>query len=189
MSYFPTFLKFDDKKILIIGGGKIANNKLTHLLDFTHNITIITPLVSSDMQEIINQNSLQCYTRSYETGDIKDFDIVIAAISDIPLQQIIFEESRNYRCLYNCVDIKECCDFIFPSYIKKGDLTIAISTSGSSPALTKQLRIYFQEKIPDSIKDFLEEMKNYRDTMPKGKQRMQFLESKAKQYLNTWSNK
>ena len=189
MSYFPTFLKFDNKKVLIIGGGKIANNKLTHLLDFTNKITIITPSISSDMQETIKQNSLSFLNRSYKKGDIKEFDIVVAAINDIPLQQEIFEESRNYRCLYNCVDIKECCDFIFPSYIKKGDLTVSISTAGSSPALTKQLRIYFQEVIPDSIKDFLEEMKNYRKTMPKGNERMKFLETKAKQYLNTWSSK
>jgi precorrin-2 dehydrogenase/sirohydrochlorin ferrochelatase len=189
MSYFPTFLKFDDKKILIIGGGKIANDKLTHLLDFTNKITIITPTISSDMQDTINKNSLMVINRAYKKGDIKDFDIIVAAINDMPLQQEIFEESRKSRCLYNCVDIKECCDFIFPSYVRKGDLTLAISTNGGSPALTKQLRIYFQEAIPDSIKDFLDEMKNYRTTMPKGKDRMKFLESKAKEYLKTWSNK
>ncbi len=189
MSYFPTFLKFDNKKVLIIGGGKIANDKLTHLLDFTNKITIITPSISDNMQDTINSNSLIVINRAYKKGDIIDFDIVVNAINDIPLQKEIFEESRKYRCLYNCVDIKECCDFIFPSYVKKGDLTIAISTSGSSPALTKQLRIYFQEAIPDSIKDFLKEMKNYRTTMPKGKDRMKFLESKAKEYLKTWSNK
>jgi len=189
MSYFPTFLKFDNKKILIIGGGKIANDKLTHLLDFTDKITIIAPQASDMLLKNIDQNELKYLNRCYEHGDIKEFDIVIAAINDIPLQEKIFNESRNYRCLYNCVDIKECCDFIFPSYIKKGDLTIAISTSGSSPALSKQLRIYFQNIIPDSVSKFLEEMSHHRKTMPKGKHRMEFLESKAKEYLNTWSNK
>lgn len=189
MSYFPTFLKLDNKKVLIIGGGKIANDKLLHLLEFTKDITIITPTISEDMLKIVHQNVLPFHQRSYETGDIKDFDIIVAAINDIPLQEKIFKESRTQRCLYNCVDIKECCDFIFPSYIKKGDLTVAISTAGGSPALTKQLRIYFQNMIPDSVSDFLEEMKSYRKSMPKGKARMQFLESKAKEYLNTWSNK
>ena len=189
MSYFPTFLKFDNKKVLIIGGGKIANDKLKHLLDFTKNITVITPTVSDDMLKTIKVNSLQLTQSVYKTGDIKDFDVIVAAINDIPLQEKIFKESRNYRCLYNCVDIKECCDFIFPSYIKKGDLTVAISTSGASPAVTKQLRVYFQNIIPDSIVEFLNEMKNYRTTMPKGKERMKFLEIKAKEYLNTWSNK
>jgi len=189
MSYFPTFLKFDNKRVLIIGGGKIANDKLTHLLEFTKKIAIITPTVSTEMSTIINQNSLHLDKRSYEVGDIENYDVVVCAIDNIPLQQSIFEESRKYRCLYNCVDIKECCDFIFPAYIKKGDLTVAISTAGGSPALTKQLRIYFEKVIPDSVVNFLEEMKDYRKTMPKGKQRMEFLESKAKKYLNTWSNK
>ncbi len=189
MSYFPTFLKFDDKKVLIIGGGKIANDKLTQLLNFTNKITIISPTISEDMLELINNNSLNFLNKIYEKGDIKEFDIIIAAISDIPLQEEIFEESRKHRCLYACVDIKECCDFIFPSYVKKGDLTVAISTAGHSPALTKQLRIYFENIIPDSITDFINEMKKYRTTMPKGNQRMKFLESKAKEYLKTWSSK
>lgn len=189
MSYFPTFLKFDNKKILIIGGGKIANNKLIHLLEFTKKITILTPTISENMLKTVHQNRLKFYQKTYESGDITGFDIIIAAINDIPLQEKIFKESRNQKCLYNCVDIKECCDFIFPAYIKKGDLTIAISTNGGSPALTKQLRIYFQEMIPDSVTEFLDQMKLYRKTMPKGKDRMLFLESKAKEYLNTWRNK
>ena len=77
--------------------------------------------------------------------------------------------------------------FIFPSYIKKDDLTIAVSTSGSSPAIAKYLRIYLEKIIPNSIGDFLKKMKEYRKTMPKGKKRMKFLDEKAKEYIKTWS--
>ncbi len=186
MSYFPTFLNFENKKILIIGAGKIANDKLSHLLDFTKNITIISPDTISMMSEKIAVNSLEFFQRKYLPGDIKGFDIIIAAVNDISLQEEIYFESRSERCLYNCVDIKKYCDFIFPSYIKKGDLTISISTQGSSPSFAKHLRIYLEKIIPNSVSEFLLEMKNYRSTLPKGKDRMKFLDEQTKKYFKNW---
>ena len=79
--------------------------------------------------------------------------------------------------------------FLFPSYIKKDNLTIAVSTSGASPAMAKHLRIYLQNLIPDSIGEFLQEMKDLRKTLPKGKERMKMLDEKAKNYIQQWSSK
>lgn len=186
MAYFPAFMKFDDKKILIVGGGYIAYEKLEHLLDFTNNITLIALDYSDDIQKMIDENSLVHTKKAYEEGDIKGFDIIIAAIDDFDLQESIYKETRNYNCLCNCVDLQKYCDFIFPSYVKKGDLTIAVSTSGSSPAMAKHLRIWLNKMVPDSIVDFLKQMKEYRKTMPKGKERMKFLDKKAQEYVSTW---
>lgn len=186
MSYFPAFLKFDDKKILIVGGGYIAYEKLDHLLNFTKNITLIAKEFSEDIQKLIDCNSLKTYEKEYQKGDIYGFDIIIAAVDDFDLQESIYFESRNQNCLCNCVDLQQYCDFIFPSYIKKDDLTIAVSTSGSSPAMAKHLRIFLENIIPDSIGEFLKQMKELRKTMPKGKERMQFLDKKAKDYISTW---
>jgi precorrin-2 dehydrogenase/sirohydrochlorin ferrochelatase len=135
---------------------------------------------------LIQQYNLTHYLKKYEKGDIKGFDIVIAAIDNFQLQEEIYLETRHYSCLCNCVDLQQYCDFIFPSYVKKGDLTIAISTGGASPAVAKQLRIFLSNLIPNSIVEFLEQMKNYRKTMPKGKERMQFLDQKAKEYIQSW---
>lgn len=118
-------------------------------------------------------------------GDIKDFDIVIVATNSLELQKDIYNESREINCFFNCVDFPELCDFTFASYIKQGDLTLAISTSGNSPAVSKQLRIYLEKLIPKNISTFLNEMKEYRKAMPKGKERMKFLEQKAKEYFNS----
>lgn len=183
MAYFPAFVKLEDKKILIIGGGYIAHEKLQHLLDFSSDISVIAREYSREMLELIHNSSLSYQQRNYSTGDIEGFDIIIIAVDDLPLQAEIFEESRQFRCLCNAVDSVKYCDFIFPSYIKKGDLTIAISTSGASPALAKQLRLYLQKLIPESITTFLAEMKALRKSLPKGKERMQLLEEKAKAYI------
>ncbi len=186
MAYFPAFLKLDNKKILIVGGGYIAYEKLEHLLDFTSDISVVSLDFSNDMMELIERNSLHVEKRGYEKGDIKDFAVVIVAVDDIPLQGEIFNESKQYNCLCNSVDSVDYCDFIFPSYVKKDDLTIAISTSGASPAMAKHLRRYLQNLIPSGISEFLQEMKNLRKTLPKGKERMKMLDKKAENYIKTW---
>jgi precorrin-2 dehydrogenase/sirohydrochlorin ferrochelatase len=188
LSYFPAFLKLDNKKILIVGGGNIASEKLRRLLDFTSDISIISLEFSSNMDKMISENSLYFEKRAYKKGDIKDFAIVVVAVDNISLQAEIFAQSKKYNCLCNSVDSVDYCDFIFPSYVKKDDLTIAISTSGASPAMAKQLRIYLQNLIPPEISKFLLEMKNLRKTLPKGRQRMKMLDKKAQDYINSWNN-
>jgi len=189
MAYFPAFLKLDNKKILIVGGGYIAFEKLDHLLDFTQDISVIALDLSDDMAKGIKDNNLNFEQRAYKKGDIKDAAVVIVAVDDIPLQAEIFAESKECNCLCNSVDSVDYCDFIFPSYIKKDDLTIAVSTSGASPAMAKHLRIYLQNLIPASIGEFLKEMKGYRRTLPKGKERMKMLDEKARNYIQQWSSK
>ncbi len=188
MAYFPAFVKLDNKKILIVGGGNIAYEKLEHLLDFTSSISLLARDFSDDMIALIEHHALEYDQRAYSTGDIKGFDIIIIAVDDLSLQAEIYEESRQYRSLCNAVDSVDYCDFIFPAYIKKGDLTIAVSTSGASPALAKQLRIYLQRIIPDSINEFLIEMKALRKSLPKGKERMLLLEDKAKKFVERFKH-
>ena len=187
MAYFPAFIKLDNKKILIVGGGYIAYEKLEHLLDFTTDIDVIALEYSDEMIQRIQKENLKYETRAYEVEDIKEYAVVIVAVDDIPLQSEIFQESKQYNCLCNSVDSVYYCDFIFPSYIKKDDLTIAISTSGASPAMAKHLKSYLKDLIPDSISEFLKEMKGLRKTIPKGKERMKMLDKKAENYIKSWS--
>ncbi len=183
LAYFPAFIKLDNKKTLIVGGGKIAQEKLEKLLDFTSDITLLSKEFSPSIMELIQNSDLSFSKETYKEGMIEGFDIVIVAVDDIELQKRIYQESRSYNCLYNAVDVPEYCDFIFPSYIKDGDLTIAVSTSGASPAMAKQLRLFIQSMLPKDINSFLQEMRAYRKTLPKGKERMRLLEEKAKQYI------
>ena len=187
MAYFPAFIKLDNKKILIVGGGYIAYEKLDHLLDFTRDIYVIATEFSDEMMSRIKKENLGFEKRAYIQGDIKEYAVVIVAVDDIPLQAEIFKESKEYNCLCNSVDSVDYCDFIFPSYIKKDDLTIAVSTSGASPAMAKHLKLYLKNLIPDSISDFLKEMKELRKTIPKGKERMKMLDKKAENYIKSWS--
>jgi len=183
MSYFPAFINLQKKKVLLVGGGNIAYKKLEKLLNFTQNIAIISLDFSPEILLLIQKHKLHFSKRQYKVGDIKDMSIVVVAVDDITLQKEIYEESSAYKCLCNSVDSVEYCDFIFPSYIKKDELTIAISTSGASPSFAKYFRIYLESMIPDGIGEFLAELKEVRNSLPKGKERMKFLDTKVKLFL------
>ena len=184
MAYFPAFVQLENKKILIVGGGYIALEKLEKLLDFTQEISIISKDFSDDMLKKMKDNNLSYEQRSYAVGDIHNIAIVIVAVDSLELQEEIFYESKKHNCLCNAVDSIKFCDFIFPSYIKREELTVAISTSGTSPAFAKHFKNYLSDLIPKKIGTFLREMKTLRQTLPKGKERMKMLDEKAKDYVS-----
>jgi len=189
LEYFPAFIKLDKENILIIGGGKIATNKLEQLLNFSKNISIVSPVITNEMNILINKYNLTYTKRFYQKSDLSNMYMVVVAIDDISLQKEIYLQSKEYNCLCNCVDSSKYCDFIFPSFIKKENLTIAISTGGISPAFSKYFKIYLEKLIPNNIDSFLNTLKDYRNTMPKGKQRMNFLRKEVKNYFNTIGDK
>jgi len=113
MSYFPMYMNMDGLKVLLVGGGNIAVEKLEKLLDFTKEITVIAPDLNLEMNTLVKDNCLALFQRPYRKGDIDGYDIVIVATDTIDLHKSIYEESRNRRVLVNSVDDTKYCDFIF----------------------------------------------------------------------------
>jgi len=177
------YMDMQDLKVLVVGGGYIATEKLEKLVDFTKEITVIASEISVEANQLVKDHCLTLYQRAYRKGDIDNFDIVIVATDTVELHKAIYEESRGSRVLVNSVDNTDYCDFIFPSYVQKGDLTIAFSTGGTSPAFAKYIRRHFEKIIPDSVGDFLKKMKDLRSTMPKGKERMQYFDTLVEKYF------
>jgi len=169
---------------LVVGGGEIAAEKLEKLVDFTDRITVISPEFSPLASSIIKQYNLLTHQRKYEPSDLEDFDIVIVATNLPAMHKEIYQQARGSRTLVNSVDDTSACDFIFPSYIKDGDLTIAFSTGGASPAFAKHIKRYCKERLPKNIANFLTKMKNLRTTMPKGKERMKYFESLTAEFFD-----
>lgn len=184
MSFFPMYMDMTDLKVLLVGGGAIASEKLEKLLDFTKEITVISRELNDEMRSLIKDNCLTFYHRSYRKGDISSFDIVIVATDTVDLHRSIYDESRDMRVLVNSVDDTAYCDFIFPSYIKRGDLTISFSTSGASPAFARQIRRYFEDIIPEGVDIFLQKMKRLRSELPKGRERMQKFDEMVREYIS-----
>jgi len=184
MSFFPMYMDMKNLKVLVVGGGYIATEKLEKLVDFTSQITVIAKRLEEGASSIIDEHSLTLEQRAYEVGDIEGFDIVIVATDTVELHKAIYEESRQSRVLVNSVDNTDYCDFIFPSYVQKGDLTIAFSTGGASPAFAKQIRQHFEKIIPDSVAGFLQRMKALRSEIPKGRERMKKFDLMVEEFFS-----
>ena len=142
MSFFPLYINLKDKKILLIGGGNVALEKLEKLIDFTLNIKVISKKFSKDFVQFATRHAIPMVQKAYRKGDINGYDIVVVATDFQELHKEIYLESRDSRVFVNSVDNTAYCDFIFPSYIKRGDLVISVSTSGASPAMANRIRKY-----------------------------------------------
>ena len=167
-SLYPVFLKLETLSLLIIGGGKIALEKLESVLGNSPETVIrliaieISPEVRALQQKFSN---ITLYERAYHDDDFNDTDVAIIAVNDIELAAQIRENAHQKNVLVNIADKPELCDFYLGSIVKKGSLKIAISTNGKSPTIAKRLRETFTETIPDEMDLVLDNMQSIRNQL------------------------
>jgi precorrin-2 dehydrogenase/sirohydrochlorin ferrochelatase len=125
-SYFPILIDLSKFKSLVIGGGKIATRKVYNLLDFNTLVTVIAPDITDDLIQLKENGNIIWEERKYKAGDIKDFDLVFCATGDTAVDNLVFEECKEQGVLLNVADVPALCNFIMPSTIKRGDLTISV---------------------------------------------------------------
>lgn len=188
MNYFPIYLRMDSIKVLVVGGGNIALEKLEKIINFTSDIEVIGKEINSECESFLQEYNLKFAKRAYKFGDINRFDLIVVAVDDLNLQSDIFDECKKLNKLCNSVDSVDYCNFIFPAFIKEGGVTIAISTSGKSPAVAKYLKTYLKSKLPSDLASFLDYMDELRKSLPKGVERMKHLSDVAKKYFEKCEN-
>ena len=138
--YYPVFLDLNARSCVVIGGGPIAEGKIQMLLECGANITMISPTVTSKIKNLAKTGTIQLEEREYREGDLSQAYLVIAATDDNNVNQIIAREAERHNLLLNVADVTHLCNFIAPAVVRRGDVTVAISTSGTSPALARKLR-------------------------------------------------
>ncbi|MGC8748663.1 MAG: precorrin-2 dehydrogenase/sirohydrochlorin ferrochelatase family protein [Candidatus Kapaibacteriota bacterium] len=156
MGYFPVFVDLSKFKPLVIGGGEVATRKVKNLLEFGANPKIIAPELTQELEEIIVKHNLEFHRRKYQKGDLEGFNLIFVATDDPALDEIVQQEANERNAIVNFADKPEICNFIMPSYIKRGDLVIAISTQGKAPFLSRCLRESLEKKFPENFKEFVE---------------------------------
>lgn len=137
MRYYPIFLNIQGKRAVIVGGGRVAERKTLALLKAGASVTVVSPDITKPLQRLKRKGLITHIKREYRKRDIKDAFIVIAATSSTETNLKVNTDARN---LVNVVDTPSLCNFIVPSIVKCGHLTIAISTEGHSPAVAKAIR-------------------------------------------------
>lgn len=144
MKYYPVFLNLKGKNAVVIGGGKVAERKVLTLLKAGAIVKVISPDVTDNLNRLKKKGLLTHLKRHFRDGDIKDAFIVIAGTSSVRINTKIAQDARRLRKsslpLINIVDNPSDGNFIAPSVVKRGPLTIAISTQGCSPAVAKTVR-------------------------------------------------
>ncbi|MGN7863906.1 TSUP family transporter [Chryseobacterium sp. 22458] len=167
-SLYPVFLKLETLSLLIIGGGKVALEKLESVLGNSPetSIKLVAREIIPEIRELQNQfPDIKLYERAYHDHDFNDIDLAIIAVNDIELATEIRTKAQQRNVLVNIADKPDLCDFYLGSVVKKGSLKIAISTNGKSPTIAKRLRETFTEAIPDEMDLVLDNMQNIRQQL------------------------
>jgi precorrin-2 dehydrogenase / sirohydrochlorin ferrochelatase len=140
MSYFPVFLEMSGRRALVIGGGAVAERKIASLLDAGAHVTVISPEVTATITRWLKDEMIQMNARHYRPGDLAGYEIAFVVAADEQVAADVHNEGRERGVWVNAADDPAHCDFILPSVLRRGELTVAVSSGGGSPALARTIR-------------------------------------------------
>jgi siroheme synthase-like protein len=155
-TYYPVYIQLKDQPCVVIGGGKIAEGKVEGLLAAQAKVTVISPDLTPHLHKLAEEKQITYLARTYQPGDLVGSFLVICATDQPEINHHVWQEATANRQLVNVVDDTPRCNFIAPSILRKGDLTIAISTSGKAPALAVRLKERLQNELGPEYERFLE---------------------------------
>jgi precorrin-2 dehydrogenase / sirohydrochlorin ferrochelatase len=150
MNLFPIFLKLEGRRCLVVGGGKVGAQKIAGLLDAGAEVTVIDPSPLEAVRELA-RSRIVWHARAYAPSYLDGAYLVIAAASDEHVNQQIYEDATSRGILVNVVDVPPLCDFYYPAVVRRGPLTVAISSQGESPILAQRLRDEISEMLPHEL--------------------------------------
>lgn len=165
--YYPAFLDITAKRCLVVGGGKVAERKVAMLLQFNAHVTVVGPVITRTLLKLDNESKIEYFQRTYRAKDLDNTALVFACTDNSAINDKIKTEAARKKIPVNVVDNPDLCDFIVPSIIRKGDLTIAISTSGELPLLSKKLRQKIEELVTDDYLEYLHIIGEFRKHLMK----------------------
>ena len=158
MTLFPFYEDIEGKTFLVVGAGKVAAHKVEKLLPFTEQIRVVAPVVESAMWDRVADTGVTVEKRSFRVEDLDGVDFCIAATADAVLNTSIAELCAPRGIRVNVVNAPEKCTFVFPSYVKRGDLVVGIATAGKSPVMSSYVRKELEQMLPENTGDILDRM-------------------------------
>jgi siroheme synthase-like protein len=149
MTYLPILIDLKGKKILVVGGGKIALRKVQTLIEYCAEPTVISIAFEDEILKLESEGKLKAIEKPYEKGDAASFDLVFCATGSPETDKKVYDDCLKTGALLNVADVPELCNFIMPATIRRNQLTVSIASQGSSPFLVKHLRKKFENCLPD----------------------------------------
>lgn len=163
--YYPISLNVRGRKCVVIGGGQVALRKVRTLLEHGANVAVISPELCAGLGQLADKDSIHVLNRVYQEGDLTGAFITIAATDDSSVNQQVIGEARRKAVMINVVDDADNSDFIAPSYLQRGDITIAVSTAGKSPALARKIRTALEKDFTDEYASLVQLVSEVRDQL------------------------
>ena len=167
MAYYPIFLNLTGQPCIVIGGGAVAERKVEGLLQAGAWVTVVSPTLTSKLISVAAQEAIRHIPRAYQAGDLRGYALAFVATADPGVSAEVATEGRDLGVWVNAADDPSHCDFILPSLLQRGELIVAVSSGGSSPALSRAIReeleSYFTEDyttLAEVVGEVREELKN-----------------------------
>jgi precorrin-2 dehydrogenase/sirohydrochlorin ferrochelatase len=163
--YYPAILDIADRTAVVVGAGKIGEGKIDGLLRAGAKVRVVSLTATDTVREWAAAGRIELEERAYETADLEGAFMVIAATEDNATNVRVFEDAESRQMLCNVVDVTHLCNFILPSIVRRGDLAIAVSTGGASPAMARRIRLSLSECYGDEYAVAMELLGSLREEL------------------------
>ena len=164
---YPIFLKVKQLNVLIVGGGYVAEEKLTFLLKSSPDacVTLVSPMFRESTVSLAEKGNVTLVKSKYKKRFLKGKHIVVATTNKLKVNKKVYKHCRKKNVLVNVADNPPLCDFYMGGIVTKGNVKVAISTNGKSPTTAKRLRQFFEDVIPENVDDLVKNLNEYRKTI------------------------
>lgn len=157
-SLFPMFLKLENKRCLVVGAGKVGEPKIAGLLDTGAHVHVVALEAAETVHGWAKAGSITLELRAFVPEDLDGVFVAVIATASTSLNEFIYHEARRRGVLCNVVDVPEYCHFYYPAVVRRGDLQIAISTSGQSPSLAQKIRQQLERQFGPAYTQWVAEL-------------------------------
>lgn len=154
--YYPIMLDVRERPVIVVGGDAIAAEKAAALVASGARVSVISPEFGAEMLALAAREQVTLLHKSYEPGDLAGAFVVVAATTDAEMIEAIWQETQRHGQPVNIVDVPRYCSFILPSVLRRGKLTVAVSTEGASPSLAKRIRQQLEEVLPPAYETYID---------------------------------
>jgi len=147
--YYPAILDIAGRTALVVGGGHVGEGKIAGLLAGGARVRVVSITATDTVRQWADEGRIELHLRAYDSSDLDGAFLVIAATEHNPTNVRVFEDAEARQMLCNVVDVTHLCNFILPSIVRRGDLAIAVSTGGASPAMARRIRLSLEQCYGD----------------------------------------
>ncbi|CAA7601747.1 precorrin-2 dehydrogenase/sirohydrochlorin ferrochelatase/homocysteine S-methyltransferase [Acididesulfobacillus acetoxydans] len=160
--YYPVFMDLKEKEVLVVGGGAVAERKIVTLLAHSARVRVVAPALIPPLLSLVREGKCLWEQKEYADGDVRDALLVFSCTDKEEVNARVAADARAMARWVNVADDPDKCGFIVPSILERGDLTIAVSTAGSSPLVARQIRAEIEQSYGEEMAEYLALLKKWR---------------------------